>query len=234
VSFELVNNHIYANGAIDGKPARFLVDTGGMNLLTPASAKKFGIAGEGKLGGRGVGDEEVDVAYGHADEVRLGNAVLAKPVFVIIDLGDLWKVEGVDCDGLVGYEMFRRFGTTIDYAGHVLTLSEPTKCVPPAGASVVPFELDDRIPIVAGALDGVPVRLSIDTGSRASLTMHSPFVREHDLVKRYRAAPEAVTGWGVGGPARGRPVRASPPISIPATRARSRIRISRAISAAAC
>jgi hypothetical protein len=207
VSFELVNNHIYANGAIDGKPARFLVDTGGMNLLTPASAKKFGIAGEGKLGGRGVGDEEVDVAYGHADEVRLGNAVLAKPVFVIIDLGDLWKVEGVDCDGLVGYEMFRRFGTTIDYAGHVLTLSEPSKFAPPVGASVVPFELDDRIPIVEASLDGMPLRISVDTGSRSSLSMHSPFTREHDLVTRYHAAPEAVVGWGAGGANRARPAR---------------------------
>jgi hypothetical protein len=207
VAFELVNNHIYANGSIDGKPARFLVDTGGMNLLTPASAKKFGIAGEGKLGGRGVGDEQVDVAYGHANEVRLGNAVLAKPVFVIIDLGDLWKVEGVDCDGLVGYEMFRRFGTTIDYAGRVLTLSEPRKFAPPAGASVVPFELDDRIPIVEASLDGMPIRISVDTGSRSSLSMHSPFVREHDLVAKYRAAPEAVVGWGAGGANRARPAR---------------------------
>ena len=207
ISFDLVNNHIYANGSIDGKPARFLVDTGGANLLTPASAKKFGIAGEGKLGGRGVGDEQVDVAFGHANEVRLGNAVLARPVFVIMDLGDLWKVEGVDCDGLVGYEMFRRFGTTIDYANHALTVSEPSKFAPPAGASVVPFELDDRIPIVEASLDGLPVRISVDTGSRASLSMHSPFVREHDLVARYHAAPDAVVGWGAGGPTRGRPAR---------------------------
>ena len=207
IHFDLVNNHIYADGAIDGKPARFLVDTGGMNLLTPASAKKFGIAGEGKLAGRGVGDEEVEVSFAHAKEVRLGSAVLAKPVFVIIDLGDLWKVEGVECDGLVGYEMFRRFGVTIDYAGDTLTLAEPDRFTPPAGASVVPFELDDRIPIVAGTLDGVPVRMSVDTGSRASLTMHSPFVREHDLAARYHAAPEAVLGWGAGGASRGRPAR---------------------------
>ncbi len=104
------------------------------------------------------------------------------PVFYIIDLGNLPKVEGVDCDGLVGYEMFRRFGVTIDYAEHELTLADPAKFAPPAGAAAVPFELDDRIPIVAGTLDGVPVRISVDTGSRSSLTMHSPFVREHDLV----------------------------------------------------
>ncbi|HEX5124368.1 MAG TPA: aspartyl protease family protein [Rhodanobacteraceae bacterium] len=207
VPFDLVNNHIYANGTLDGKPARFLVDTGGVNLLTPAAAKKFGVVGEGKLAARGVGEQSVDLSYAHAKEVRLGGAALAEPVFYVIDLGDLPKVEGVDCDGLVGYEMFRRFGVTIDYERHELVLADPTKFAPPAGAQVVPFELDDRIPVVQGTLDGVPARMSVDTGSRSSLTMHSPFVREHKLLEKYHAAPEAVIGWGVGGPSRGRLAR---------------------------
>src|SRR5262249_20435006 len=33
IAFELINNHIYVDGRIDGKPARFLLDTGGGNLL---------------------------------------------------------------------------------------------------------------------------------------------------------------------------------------------------------
>ena len=207
VPFQLVNNHIYAAGSIDGKPARFLVDTGGMNLLTPASARKFGLQGEGKLAGRGVGDELVDVAFAHAREVRLGDAVLDKPVFVIMDLGKLAAVEGHESDGLVGYEMFRRFGVTIDYAKGELVLAERATFAPPAGAHAVAFDLADRIPVVQGTLDGLPARLSIDTGSRVSLTLHSPYVREHGLVAKYAAAPEAVVGWGVGGPSRGRPAR---------------------------
>ncbi len=207
IPFELVNNHIYVGGEIDGKPARFLVDTGGVNLLTPAAAKKFGIAGQGKLSVRGVGDKPADLAFARAGQVRVGDAVLDDPVFYVVDLGDLPRVEGVVCDGLVGYEMFRRFGVTIDYAKQVLTLSDPESFTPPADAHVVPFDLADRIPMVQGQLDGVPVRLSIDTGSRASLSLFSPFVREHDLVAKYSAAPEAVTGWGVGGPSRSRPAR---------------------------
>ena len=207
IHFDLVNNHIYADGTIDGKKARFLVDTGGSNVLTPAAAAKFGIKGEGDLPGRGVGEETVKAQFAHVGEVALGGASLAKPVFVILDLGPLTSVEGVDFDGLVGFEMFRRFGVTIDYAGHVLTLAEPAKFAPPANASVVPFELSDTTPLVAGTLDGAPIRVSVDTGSRASLSMHSPFVREHDLVERYHAAPDAVVGWGVGGPSRGRPAR---------------------------
>jgi hypothetical protein len=207
VPFDLVSNHIYVDGSLDGKPARFLVDTGGANLLTPAAAKKFGLAGEGKLAGRGVGDDVVDVSLAHAKEVRVGAAVLAQPVFAVMDLGKLSAVEGVPSDGLVGYEMFRRFGVTIDYEKRELILAEQVKFVPPARASVVPFELAERIPIVQGSLDGVPVRLSVDTGSRVSLTLHSPFVRAHGLVAKYAAAPESVIGWGVGGPSRGRAAR---------------------------
>ena len=207
IPFDLVNNHIYIDGRIDGKPARFLVDTGGVNVLTPAAAKKFGIVGEGKLAGAGAGDQKVDLALAHAQEGSVGKAVLAKPVFYIIDLGSLAKVEGVEADGLVGYEMFRRFGVEIDYAGHRLVVTDPEKFAPRADAVAIPFILDDRIPIVTGTLDGLPMRISIDTGSRSSLTLHAPFVKANDLVAKYHAAPEAVMGWGVGGPSRAQPAR---------------------------
>jgi hypothetical protein len=207
IPFDLVNNHIYVDGRIDGKPARFLVDTGGSNLLTPAAARKFGLTGEGKLAAGGVGDERVDLSLAHAQEVRVGNAVLAKPVFYVIDLGDLPKVEGVAADGLVGYEMFRRFGVEIDYANHRLVMSDPAKFAAPADGVAIPFQLDERIPIVTGNLDGLPMRISIDTGSRSSLTLHAPFVKDNHLVEKYHAAPEAVMGWGVGGASRGRPAR---------------------------
>ena len=68
--------------------------------------------------------------------------------------------------------------------------AQPSVCSPPPGAHVVPFDLSGRIPVITGKLDGLPVRISVDTGSRVSLTLHSPFVRENGLVKRYDAAPE--------------------------------------------
>jgi hypothetical protein len=207
IPFDLVNNHIYVDGSVDGKRARFLLDTGGVNLLTPAAAKKFGIVGEGKLAASGVGDQRADLAFAHAGEVRVGAATLAKPVFYIVDLGALAEVEGVAFDGLVGYEMFRRFGVKIDYERGELTLSEARVFSPPAGADPIPFEFKDRIPIINGSLGNLPMRISIDTGSRSSLTLNAPFVREHDLVRMYHAAPSSICGWGVGGPSFENPAR---------------------------
>jgi predicted aspartyl protease len=207
VPIELENNHIYADALVDGKKVRVIVDTGGVNLLTPASAKRLGITAEGKLAAAGVGEERADLALAHGREVRLGSAVLENPVFYVIDLGTLPAAEGTEIDGLVGFEMFRRFRVTIDYAAKTLTLADPARFKPPEGAHVVPFDLADRIPIVTGTLDGLPVRITVDTGSRSSLTLHGPFVKQHGLVERYGAASETVVGWGVGGPSRGRPAR---------------------------
>ena len=207
VPFQLINNHIYAEGTIDGKPVHFIVDTGGANLLTPAAAARLGLEGKGKMAASGVGDAQVDLAFARAHEVRVGAAVLANPVFFVIDLGSLSAMEGVEADGLVGFEMFRRFCVTVDYQARVLTLAEPARFTPPPGAHVVPFDLAVHIPVITGKLDGLPVRISVDTGSRSSLSLNSPFVRAHDLVKRYDAAPERVTGWGVGGPALAHPAR---------------------------
>lgn len=207
IPFDLVNNHIYIDAAVDGKPVRMLVDTGGVNLLTPAAAHRLGLASEGKLAASGVGEKRTDLALARGKQVRVGAAVLDHPVFYVIDLGNLARVEGVEFDGLVGYEMFRRFGVTIDYAGKQLVLANPAKFTPPAGATELAFDMSERMPIISGTLDGLPVRMTVDTGSRSSLTLNSPFVRKHQLVDRYHAAPESVLGWGVGGASRARPVR---------------------------
>jgi len=207
IPFELINNHIFVDATINGQPARLIVDTAGANILTPAAAAKFGVSGAGKLSAAGNGEERTDFAFANIDDLRVGAARMDRPIFYIVDLGQLPDVEGVPLDGLVGYELFRRFGTTIDYARHEFTLADAGKFTPPPGASAIAFDLDDHVPIVSATLGGLPARVTIDTGSRSSLTLHSPFVRANKLVAAYHAAPESVTGWGVGGAVRGRTAR---------------------------
>jgi predicted aspartyl protease len=207
VPFDLVNNHIYVDGAVDGKPVRLMFDTGAGNLLTPTAARRLGLTSKGKLANSGAGEQLIDLGFARAKQVRVGAATLADPVFAVTSLGDLPKVEGVPLDGLVGYEMFRRFGVTIDYAKKQLTLSEPKKFMPPPGAIALTFDLDGHHAVIPGTLDGIPVRLIVDTGSRGSLVMTAAFVHAHDLTSQYGASPEAVTGWGVNGGSRGRPAR---------------------------
>jgi len=207
IPFELLNNHIYATATVDGQTLRLLVDTGGLNALSPAATQRLGLAMEGELAAQGVGEKSAEVRFARARRLELGAMHFDSPLFYVTDLGEIAKSEGQSFDGLVGYEVFRRFSVTIDYAGHMLMLTDPARFAPPAGASALDFTLADREPIVTGTLDGMPVRIGIDTGSRASLDMHAPFAHRQKLKERYQPRFETVIGWGVGGPSRAWPVR---------------------------
>jgi hypothetical protein len=184
-----------------------LVDTGGLNLLTPAAAAKLGLETSGKMAAGGAGDNKIDLAYAHGTSLEVGAVKLARPVFYVIDMGALDTVEGEPFDGLVGFELFQRLAVRIDYPAHKLVLSKRDDFTPPAGAIAVPFELRDRTPVVSGEIDGLAARFTIDTGSRSSLSTTSPFTKANDLEKRYQPKFETVTGWGVGGPVKSKPVR---------------------------
>src|SRR5512138_2028055 len=117
-------------------------------------------------------------------------------------------VEGIHAQGLVGYEVFRRFATKIDYQRSRLTLYQADDFRYQGPGTVLPFVFDKHVPQVDGAIDGIEGKFNLDTGSRLSLEVSAPMVEEHGLVDRYGAKSEQIVGWGVGGPSRGYLVRA--------------------------
>jgi len=205
--FELINNHILVQASVNGQPARLLVDTGGANLVTSAAAARLGLSARGEIPVTGVGKHDTSAGFAHGKTLQIGDVALADPVFLVADLGALADVEGEDLDGLVGYELFSRVAVRVDYPRRRLTLTAPSAFAPPAGATAVPFDIANHVPVVRGSIDGIAGRFWVDTGSRLSLSMMARFTRDHDLIGTYHPRFETVTGWGVGGPSRSRPVR---------------------------
>ncbi|HYA95088.1 MAG TPA: aspartyl protease family protein, partial [Terriglobales bacterium] len=209
VPFELINNHIYVEVKLNDKgPFRVLCDTGGANIITPALARELGLKSEGALQGRGVGEKSEDVGLVKMESLRVGDASLSNQVFAVYPMEPFSAVEGIPINGLIGYEVFRRFVVRVDYEHHLITLMTPSAFNYKGEGTVVPFQFNAHIPQVDGAVDGIEGKLDIDTGSRASLTLLAPFAEKHDLASHYGAKLEAVTGWGVGGAARGLVTRA--------------------------
>jgi thiol-disulfide isomerase/thioredoxin len=209
VPFTLANGHIYLQVKLDGKgPFLFLCDTGGANIVTPEVAKTLGLASAGTIQGRGVGEKSEDVALTKVGKLEVGEASLADQVFAVFPLAGLAEAEGVAAQGLIGYEVFKRFVVEIDYEHGRLTLVTPDAFTYKGGGTAVAFKFNGRIPQVEGEIDGLPGKFDIDTGSRASLTILAPFAAKHNLKERYGAKIEAVTGWGVGGSTRGLITRA--------------------------
>lgn len=197
--FKLLNNHIYVDVRIDGKPLLMLFDTGGVNILTPAAAQRLGLKSEGSIQVSGVGEKSEDSGLAKVRELALGDVTVRDQVFLVLPLAGLNDVEGVDGDGIVGYEVLKRFVTRIEYARQRLTFTLPEAFQDAGQGTPVPFTFDDRTPQVDGEIDGVPGKFTVDTGSRVSLTLHAPFAKENGLKEKYAPKLEALTGWGVGG-----------------------------------
>jgi len=209
VPFELLNNHIYVEVKLNDKgPFRVLCDTGGANIVTPALARELGLKSEGALQGRGVGEKSEDVGLVKIETLSVGDATLSNQVFAVFPMEPFSAVEGIPINGLIGYEVFKRFVAKVDYEHHLIALTLPSAFAYKGEGTVVPFQFNAHIPQVDGAIDGIEGKFDIDTGSRSSLDLLGPFAEKHDLVAHYGAKLEAVTGWGVGGAARSLVTRA--------------------------
>ena len=209
VPFELLNNHIYVDVKLNGKgPYRLMCDTGGANVVTPELAKELGLSSEGAFEGRGVGEKSEDMGVTKVEKLQIGDATIANQVFLVFALGPFAAVEGAPQFGLVGYEVFKRFVATVDYEKRLLTLSLPSAFEYRGTGTIVPFTFNEHIPQVEGSLDGISGKFDIDTGARGSVTILAPFAEKNGLTEHYGAKVAAVTGWGVGGPARGLVTRA--------------------------
>ena len=209
IPFQLINNHIYVDVKLNGKgPYRVLCDTGGENIVTPTLAGELGLKPQGALEGRGVGEKSEDVGLVKIGTLEVGEATLSNQLFAVFPMESFAVVEGIPENGLIGFEVFRRFVVQVDYEHGMLTLTIPSAFSYRGQGTVVPFEFNGHTPQVDGEIDGIAGKFDIDTGSRSSLDLLRGFVEKHDLVNHYDARVEAVTGWGVGGAARSLVTRA--------------------------
>jgi len=202
VPFQLINNHIYAPVSINGsKPLNFIFDTGGHNILTPATAKLLGVKAVGSQTATGAGDKTAESGLARVNTIRVGAASLSQQPVVVLQFSN--ASEGVDEQGMIGYEFFARFVTRIDYGKHLLTFIDKHQFDPKDAGTPVHFRFFGQFPEVLGSYDGMAGRFGIDTGARNTLSLTRPFAAQNQLRERNPHGIEALTGWGVGGPSHG-------------------------------
>ncbi len=201
VPFQLLNNHIYAEVKINGRgPYQMIFDTGGHDILTPGTAKALSVNAEGHAVGSGAGEGTVDVGFARHVTFQIGDLLMKDQTVTILPITTV-GAEGLDEQGMMGFELFRRFVTRIDYGAKTLTFIEPAKFDPSGAGVAVPFMFYDHLPQVAGTFEGAPGVFDIDTGSRAEFTVTKPFADANHLRESHPKGVVAVDGWGVGGPA---------------------------------
>lgn len=206
--FRLVNNHIYADVKLNGRTYPLLIDSGAVNLITPTVARALRLRAVGDAQVKGAGEFTAHAAFAGINDVQIGGVRLKNQMFAVVPLEGLGEVEGVPFNGIIGYELFKRLVVRIDYAQATLALSEPASWRADEAGTAVPFVFNGTVPEVTGSIAGIPATFDVDTGSRVSVGLNSPFVQMHALRARFRPSIEAVTGWGLGGATRGTVARA--------------------------
>jgi hypothetical protein len=171
-------------------------------MLTTPTVKELGLKAEGQMQGNGTGSGHMDVGFTKVDSLQLGDATVKSQVFAVIPLNTMSVVEGVGMPGMVGFETFRRFVTRVDYGTSKITLIRPDAFDPRDAGVAIPFVFDGNTIEVQATYKGATGKFTIDTGSRASLTLNGPFAAKYNLAKDGTGI-DAVTGWGIGGPSRG-------------------------------
>src|ERR1700687_5198250 len=167
---------------VDAKgPYYFIFDTGGVNILTPELAHELGAKIEGESEVRGAGEATSTAGITHVDEISLNGAIVKDQLFMAYALDSLYPANGVHMQGMVGYEVFRRFVTRIDYGAKTVTLIDPKYFDPAAAGAPLKVAFNGNAAIVEGSYNGIPGKFQIDTGARSSLTLDAPFVAANHL-----------------------------------------------------
>lgn len=209
VPFEVHNGHLFVRVRINGKgPYRMLFDSGSLNVLMPKVAADLGLKNEGATGANGDGPK---VGLVRVDRLEVGGLVLDRQSFATIDLAELMRrVEGLDdVAGVIGHELFKRFPIRLDFGQARATIHDPANYKYDGTGTPVAITFRGTAPKVAGTVDGVAGAFAIDTGSRGSLTLTTPFVQANGLATRLGAKTDVIVGAGIGGHVRAALARAN-------------------------
>jgi hypothetical protein len=208
VPIRILDNHVFVAVEVDGQALNFMVDTGGVNLLAAAALQRIGLSSVGALEARGPGERSVGSGFVRVNGLAIGGAVvLERQLLRVLDMPGFDDVEGIQVDGVLGVEMFKRLVVQIDYARSEMLLADSLAYAAPASAHSLAIAFFGHFPGVQGDLDGAAGQFWLDTGNRGGLVLLTPFVVAHGLAERYATSAMTTIGWGIGGRAQGRLAR---------------------------
>ena len=160
---ELIHDKPYVSVTVNGRgPYRFLVDTGtgGEALIAPELADELAlpVVGHARLvDPSGQGEQRADILG--IRSLRIGD----------VEFSDIKAIrhrlygEEENCQGALGFTLFRRFLLTLDFPGKRLVLGSGA-INQDGGRSVVPFRMPDGVPIVPLRIGGQRLEAQIDSG----------------------------------------------------------------------
>lgn len=162
-TIELIHDKPYVMVMVNGHgPYRFLVDTGTgtQALISPELVQELGIrkVGHARLTDPSrQGEQRSDVVW--VESIKVGSVEFEEVQAVEHRLFR----EEQNCQGVLGFPLFEDYLLTLDYPGRRMILTAGTLGAQAAG-SLMPFRINDGVPVATILIDGLSVDAQIDSG----------------------------------------------------------------------
>ncbi|MCB0549913.1 MAG: aspartyl protease family protein [Phaeodactylibacter sp.] len=185
IPFDYINGFIIVNITFEGViPLRFIFDTGAehtilskreiTDLLRVDYRRRFPIVGADL-------SKELYAYLVQGIELKVGN-IIAKNRSILVLEEDYFRFEeyaGIDVQGILGSDFFRRFILKINYSRHTISLYDPQYWEPPGNNYVrIPIEITRNKPYLNARVQfhqdtSMQLRLLIDSGASLALLLHT-------------------------------------------------------------
>lgn len=210
IPFELAKNHVIIPVTVQGRPMKFVLDTGmpahGAILFGGSNCDSVPLdyVGEAQVGGVGGGLTQARMAAGAT--IELGGLRLTQQMVIVMPPDRERGLAFEDRDGAIGYALFSRFVVRLDFDRMVMKVEEPGEGAPPDSAEALPITFANNVPKAKCSvemLDGtvVPLELVVDLGASHAVSLNTG---AHPEMSIPEGAIEARLGRGVGGALDGR------------------------------
>ena len=194
---DLAEGFVAVPATVEGRPARFLLDTGAQDMLvTPEAASRLGLAADAGHATRVLGTGgEGRAPNAWLAGLRIGAAALARRTVPVVALP-----EPIAADGLLGAPLLAAYDVDLDLVEGRVGLSSVEGCgedaaMLPLPFAAVPLTLNaDMLPTIPVSVNGVRLTALLDTGSRATALTPAAALRVGA-----RMLPQAGTARGIDG-----------------------------------
>ncbi len=190
IPFQTSNNLVIVQATVNGsKPLSFILDTGASGtVISENAAKDLGLKLEGQADASTQGGS-IEAAFVKNVSLRLSKDVeLPNLTLAAIRLSGLEAGLGRKVDGILGFEIFKRFVVEIDYASKLVKFYEPRNYKYAGRGKTVSISIKDNTPFVRAEIFPVGKQpfegeFLIDTGLTGTLNFNSPFVARNKLLE---------------------------------------------------
>jgi hypothetical protein len=166
--FKLDRGMIYVEAQVDENLGQYVLDTGAPSLVLnerPTSIAHNPFIAQSC-------NAEVNIGIKQVNSFSWAGGKLRQLEAITLDLSHLENARKASVDGMIGYDILKKYTLLVDFDKELLALIKPRSRKKWSGRpplASIPFVLDGHLPIIKVEFNGEVLNLGIDTGAASNL-----------------------------------------------------------------